>query len=120
MDWIEKEIKFGDRINYQPRHKDYGRAEFTLCPVFKRGIIRILYIFPKQQESNTCYKLVLPTPSRFRCLWFSTFPDRSPYIWHTGWCKEHKCYSLEFYVPVGCDYFDIGANFGDTITLSFP
>jgi len=121
VDLTEKIIKFGDEIKYVPRTHDYGRAEFTICPVFKRGIIRELYIYPRQQpDAKHFYKLV--PMGKYRIIDFTYYGgdfNDCCRIWQTWWCKEHKCFSLEFYVPNEGDSFKVNCHFGDTISLEW-
>ena len=114
----EKVINFGDKIEYITRTQKYGEAEFILCPVFRRGKIKELYIFPLQQpDAKHFYKLV--PGGKYQSIYFSAHYTDDPRVWVTYWCKEHKCYSLEFYVPSEGDSFTVESNFGDTITLNW-
>ena len=115
-----KEIQLGDRIGYVPSTPNYGRAEFVICPVFKRGYLIELYVFPKQQETTTwCYKLTLP--HGITVIGFACYGKENIKVWTSGWCKEHKCYSLEFYVPAddACRSIKFATHFGNNLALEF-
>jgi len=115
-----RQLKLGYSIPYEWKSKNLGVAEFTICPVFKRGYIRELYIDPLQQEQ---YKGVYFNMDlrgiNFNKVWYSSPMDKQPKIWHSSWCKEHKCYSLRLYVPDDSSKLIVEAHFGDTIEISF-
>ena len=122
----ERRIAIGDTIHYTPKTERYGRAEFTLCPVFKYGYLRELYIYPRQQPdiqmNDTYFKLSL-NDLKIEVIDFSAYGLADfydfPRFWTTNWCKEHKCYSLTFYVPTEANMFTITTHFGNTLSFEF-
>lgn len=122
MDKLEEHvIQFGAKIKYIEETSNLGRAEFTICTVFKRGFIRELYIYHLQQEDIKQYHVLRPE-GKFYQLGFSAFRNGamlSPNIWVTMWCKEHKCHSLRFYVPDGCNSFQVVSHWGENICLEW-
>ena len=117
-EWVKKVIKLGDSISYVTGTKEYGRAEFSICPVFKRGYIRECYIYPYQQGTNTYYQVVIPPRMKLTGLYFGADPDNPPRAWMTFWCKEHKCHAFLFYVPRELTSFVVEAMAG-TLTLTW-
>ena len=115
----EKIIKLGDTIEYVPKTPNYGHAEFVICSVFKRGYIRECYIYPQQQYTSHYNKLIVPDTLRLKSLWLETPCGDPANVWMTFWCKEHKCYSLEFYTPLKSNSFKVECSFGDTLVLNF-
>lgn len=117
----ERIIEFGDEIKYTPMTKEYGQAEFSICPVFKRGYIEELYIYHLQQPDIRYFHKLVPD-GKYNALNFSAYGGDfydAPRIWQTWWCKEHKCYSIELYVPNKGDSFTVECHFGDTISLEW-
>ena len=114
-------ISIGDTIEYIPATPNYGRAEFQICPVFRRGYLRECYIYHLQQENITQYhKLIVPDDLKINVIYFSCFPPDNVKIWQTFWCKEHKSHSLELYVPDNRHSFTIETHFGNTLSFNWP
>lgn len=114
-------ISFGQDIPFSCGDSNYGRAEFVVCPVFKRGIMRELYIDPKQQPKyfGEWFKVDLQG-IRIKSLSLSGYPvAKDPRVWNSFWCKEHKCYSLELYVANNTSSLTVVTHFGDNVTLEF-
>lgn len=114
------EIKSTDVIKYRYNHKRFGRAEFILCPVFKRGYMQKLFIYRKQQGESGAFVLdvakVCPRVSQFMVeTW--THKTEAPRIWKNFWCKEHKCISFEVYVPPLTRKMVFNFHFGDTLSI---
>jgi len=107
MAWKEQLLKDNDKIPFRESDPDYGRAEFVICPVYKRGKLKDMYIYPAQQRDvHTFYHAVFTSsPLDFS---FSSYDDLDePKIWIHFWCKEHKSASFRLYVPVGSQYFEV-------------
>jgi hypothetical protein len=114
-------IELGQAIPFTCRDDKYGRAEFIVCPVFKRGIMRELYIDPKQQPQyfEEWFKVDL-VDIRIKTLSLSGYLlGRDPRVWHSFWCKTHKCFSLELYVANDTSSLTVVTHFGDNVTLEF-
>ena len=114
---IEVTIPF--TLPYEWNTSKYGRAEFQLCAVFKRGKFTDLYIDRRQQVLTSWYHLEVDS-SRATGLWFSSYIPGShfPYVWQTTWCKEHRCHSLELYVPDNSRVLEVTYGVGK-VHLSF-
>lgn len=54
-----KEIKIKDKIKYKAIDKVYGRAEFQICPVFKYGYLKEIFIYRLQQNKDEAFHLDL-------------------------------------------------------------
>jgi len=99
-------ISLDDKIYYTPVTEMWGRAEFDICPVFKRGYLRQIHIIRRQQETKEEFVLDLErelNPSRIRE--FSITSEYGvekplPKIWRNFWCIVHKTISFSVYVPV--------------------
>ena len=116
-------IRIGESISYKDMDKDYGRAEFVVCPVFKRGIMRECYIYPKQQPEyfDKYFKIDLSEYGKTQSIHSSGYPalEADPKVWMMSWCKEHKCFNFELYVAKGTSRLEINYHFGDTLCLDF-
>jgi len=116
------EITVNDVIEYKPLHKDLGRAEFQICPVFKKGIMRELFIYRKQQDTNETYKIDL-RKINYKAKVFQieswTHKTDPPRIWNEAWCKDHKTIMHEVYVPDNTNQIRFSLHFGDTISILF-
>jgi len=114
----QKELNTGDKIIFIPSTINFGRAEFAICPISKRGFIKELFIYRKQQEDKSFYHFVPFSPMRH--LWFSSYQGLDEvYIWQMVWCKDHKCLSIQLYVPIGSHQLSVSQAFGTTIHFEF-
>ena len=96
-------------IPFEAMHKSYGRAEFVICPVLKRGKIVQVSIFPRQQERKDYFVW----EGKVEGLGFSGYEGLdAPKIWRTFYCKEHNCNSIELYVPNDAKYLWITVSLG--------
>lgn len=120
-----KKLKFGNgkkygeegydpSIKFEPMHKDYGRAEFDICPVFKYGKLRKVLVFRRQQETNEVYEIEAQGQKEFQIATWTHKGFENPYIWRNWWCKEHKTIAFSVYVPKGTNImnFDSLSAFG--------
>jgi hypothetical protein len=86
-------------IAYTPLHPSYGRAEFQVCPIWKRGRIVECWIYPRQQvrpEGDVCWHFEANSDG----LTVSGLgPTDEPKLWHIGWCRDHKTATYSIYVP---------------------
>jgi len=116
-----KTIKFGEIIECECLTHNYGRAEFVVCPVFKDGILKNLFIYPKQQPKyfGKAFNVDLEGYEA-KSIQYCGYPVLAdPRIWYSFWCEEHKCYSVELYVADNTKYLKINPHFGDSISLEF-
>lgn len=93
-------IELGDEddivIPYQAMHPRYGRAEFTICPVWKRGKIVEAWVYRRQQDLHEAFHFKVFGSTAL------VFSGRhEAHVWRQFWCQEHKTQSTEFYVPDG-------------------
>lgn len=95
-----KELRNGDEIHFTPITKEYGRAEFSFCPVWEDGRFLELWIYP----------LTLPDAKQrwvVRAAGRQAFMVNSwihkgmglPWHWIFYWCEEHKCMAFRSYAP---------------------
>lgn len=108
-------LKDGDCVSFDPFDhsaptpgESYGRAEFSLCPVFRAGRIQTLWIYPLQQRNVKFYYRVDAGRSTSLMVqsWTHKGVDR-PEVWTHMWCKEHRCTSMRVYVPTLATRFQI-------------
>lgn len=101
----------GAVVIFTPITVKCGRAEFVCCPVFNRGKLRELYLYPKQQPNAKEYFVYKfdYAPENFRINSWTHKGISRPEIWIHGWCQEHKCASFRFYVPVNSNCFKVRA-----------
>lgn len=116
----ERKLSDGDRIYFTALTKEYGKAEFNICPVYKRGKLKKLYLYPRQQpyaKEFFVYTFNSPPLDWSILSWVHQGLDE-PFIWLHYWCKEHKCASFSVYTPPQAKYFEVHAlsnfsiNFG--------
>jgi hypothetical protein len=101
-----KEIKdWNHRIFFDWKHPNYGRAEFVICPQFKYGRIKRVYLTTKQQEPHRGW--VFPEINSDSYSISSWVGLEKPKVWLTFWCKEHKTPTTYFYVPPNSEFLDI-------------
>ena len=118
------ELCLNSKIKYTYRTPHLGRAEFEICPVFKRGYIEKVYIYRAQQyEEQSAYvldlkKLGLRRTNTFDITAWGHLTDE-PRVWRNYWCKEHKAICFETYVPNGTDIIEFDYHFGNSLTIRF-
>jgi len=102
-------LKADEIVDFIPGTEEYGRAEFVICPVYKRGKMRELYIYPAQQpDAKFYYKVNLEyAPLDFSVSSWTHKGMSNPVIWLMFWCKEHKCQAFRVYVPGEAKRFSV-------------
>ncbi len=105
-----------------PGGENLGRAEFEFCPIWKRGRMVELLVFPAQQRTDVlCYRLALT--GRVRTFSFthrSASPRREEARpWMMTWCQEHKTVSYRVYVPAYTNELRFEPHFGTSIDVVF-
>lgn len=108
----------GSVCRFMPMTKNYGRAEFTFCPIWKYGKLAEVFIYPRQQENiDYFYHVKSGYSDSFQVDSWSYKGFSSPRIWLHFYCKEHKCMSMNVYPPDGCDSFRV--NTGSALSIYF-
>lgn len=87
-----------------------SQAQFDVCPIWRYGLIREVFIFPVDQpDAKNCY--IVKSSQGFEGLDFGQFfyeydtvrgkqhRVNFPIIWKTYWCGEHKTQAIRLYVP---------------------
>lgn len=124
---VTRRITVGDVIRYEwmdktPGGGNLGHAEFLFCPVWSRGRMRELHIYPRQQRVPVyCYTLDL-SECRISDFSFSSWTYMGiehPWCWRMWWCKEHKGVSYEVYVPKNTSQMSFELYFGNSIEIRF-
>lgn len=115
-----KEISLNEFINYQYLHPGLGRAEFTFCMQYKYGVLKKVFIDALQQRRKDSGKWVLDLDEYkikvFSIESWSHLTD-SPRIWRQMYCKEHKAFYNEVYVPNNTCKIRFRVHFGDTLSI---
>ncbi|MEK0338014.1 MAG: hypothetical protein QQN41_11330 [Nitrosopumilus sp.] len=96
--------KYGEKgynpiIKFDPIHKRYGRAEFDICPIFKYGKLKKIFVFRRQQETDECYEIEAQDQKEFQINTWTHKGFDNPNIWMNFWCKDHKTICFRVYVP---------------------
>lgn len=111
--------KYGEKgynpvIRFKPMHDRYGHAEFEICPVFKYGKLKKIFVFRRQQETSECYEIEAQGQKEFQIMTWTHKGFDVPNIWMEFWCKEHKTICHRVYVPKQTDIivFDNLSTFG--------
>lgn len=90
---------YGPEIRFKPMHKDYWHAEFDICPVFKNGKLKKVFVCRRQQGINECYEIEAQNQKEFQIATWTFKGFDLPNIWMNWWCKEHKTIGFSVYVP---------------------
>lgn len=103
-----RELRNGDEIHFTPITKEYGRAEFNICPIWENGQIVKVYIYPMANPDAEEY-WVIKTPGRqqFRVDSWTHKGMNRPWHWLFYWCTEHRCMSFRSYAPDGATKFTV-------------
>jgi hypothetical protein len=110
------ELSCGDLIPFVDVSDRLGRAEFIICPQWKRGKLVGISIYPMQQEDMSCYYEW--KGEGVNCFYLQSYQSlEEPKVWMHSYCKEHKCQSLRLYVPRNAKY--IWFKVGSTINIGF-
>ena len=105
-------LKDGEKVYFKwrdptPGGSNLGRAEFSFCPVYKRGKLKEMVIWPIQQRNvDTYYKAVFEYSPLDISIHSNPGLD-DPKIWLHFWCKMHKCAGFRLYVPTDSKYFQV-------------
>jgi hypothetical protein len=106
----EIKISSNEFIPFEAMSARYGRAEFVVCPVFKRGKLVVCSIYPRQQPEVKDHWV---WEGKADGLSFTGYQGLdNPKIWRTFWCKEHRCNSIELYVPNEAKFLWINLSVG--------
>ena len=96
--------------------QEYGKAEFVFCPVVRNNKIRRVLIYPKQQPGAKEY-FIITNEDGWEGIDFGVLLVNSqlshPIIWKTYFCKKHKSYSIQMYVPKNSKAFFITTGLGN-------
>jgi hypothetical protein len=123
---IKKEIKIdsftsswdGEIIEFTPITKEFGRAEFEICPIWiNRKLVKVVLIPAQQPNAKYIYEFI-PDNHFWEGITLGGCIDKEsgryefPHIWDSNWCKEHKSHCLRFYVPIGATKVRISTGLG--------
>lgn len=116
-----KTITVHDIITYNALDENLGRAEFDICPVFKNGIIREIFLIRIQQNVNEGFRLKMPKGYNARVFSITSWTHKTeaPKIWRNYWCKDHKAICFQTYVPNNTTKIVFDLHFGNTIDIRF-
>lgn len=95
----EHKLTLPASIPFTWKTDNYGRAEFAICATRKRGAIQQVCIYPKQQDKTDIFYSIDLTDLKLYHIWLSSYEVDSPNVWQVFWCKDHKCPSINLYVP---------------------
>lgn len=85
--------------------KNYGRAEFLVCPVYEDGFLAELHISPRQQPDAE-YNFVIK--GSFAQMTIGSWVGvEDPRIWMFAWCLVHKTSAFRVYVPKDADRLEV-------------
>lgn len=113
-----KPIKDGDFMPFIAITERFSRAEFGICPQYKKGKLVRLSIYPMQQlDCNYYYEW--EGTGGLRTLGIASYNKLDdPKVWLFHYCKEHNCQSMRVYVPNGSKYLWFKEH-SDSITIGF-
>jgi hypothetical protein len=106
---MELERKELDTLDYKHnpfewKTRSHGWAGFTICPIWKRGRIREVFIYPTQQPNAKYYYYIKYNEGwcglDFEGLFIESEKKiNNANITRTYFCKEHKCMAIKMLVP---------------------
>lgn len=105
----EIKLKDGDVVKFKPFSSRLGRAEFAVCPIYKRGILKKILLYPVQQKDmNLYYSYTFEyKPISWSISSWGHKNIEHPKIWNHYWCKEHNCLGFRLYVPKESNCFTV-------------
>lgn len=112
------ELKPNKKYLYNLKTKEYGRINFGICFVLKRGKLVELWMSKMQDPTGfVMYHYKLPeayTPIDWSISSWEHKSIEVPRIWKSGYCEVHKTMYLDVYPPDGtnCFYITTLSNFG--------
>lgn len=110
--WEEEVLAPGAKVFFRAMSPQYGSAEFEFCHVFKRGKLQTVYVYPKQQEvPNIYYRIDCHGRSEFCIGSWSHKGIDEPRVWRQFYCRDHKGFVMNVYVPKNANHFVVG--YGD-------
>jgi hypothetical protein len=115
----EKLLEDGSIVHFKNSTKEYGQAEFGVCPVIKRGKLVDIFIFPLQQKDIENYYRI-PVNYKPDSWSISSWTHKGigdVRIWLFYWCKEHKCQGFRLYVPLESNCFEVSLL--TTLSITF-
>lgn len=114
MERKHEELGNRDYITFEWKTENLGVAEFSICPVFKRGRLVEVWIDPCQQENKTLYRLQCNADC-FEIGNYSTI--EKPPAWIYQYCTVHKTVNMRVYVPKKSTHLTVWL--GSTVELMF-
>ena len=109
------------RISYKHQTQKYGRAEFEFCPCFKYGYLREVFITPRQQpdhEDGWMIKIDSDIKITRFCVSDYSYKQNAK-NWYGYYCKHHKTYCMQWYVPSEPCYLVPRIHFGIDLAMEF-
>lgn len=114
---ICKPIKDGDFMPFVGMTERLGRAEFSICPQWKRGKLVKISIYPLQQDDMSYYYEWEGDGKGYFIIQSYNNLDE-PKVWMHSYCKGHKCQSMRVYVPNQAKFIWFQV-YSDSITIGF-
>lgn len=119
-----KKINCDDSIEYKVLVKRYGRAMFEICPVFKYGYLRKVFIYLHQRPNRKVTEWVFDVGkdnNRINVFQITSWTHKTehPNIWREMWCKEHKTICHSVYVPDKTNKLTFDFHLGNTFEMRF-
>jgi len=104
------ELKLGEFVSFDWRDKtpggsNLGRAEFEICQIYKRGKLKEVFIYPRQQRTDKYYHATMNGDNSFHIASYEELENAN--VWLTYPCKEHKTITIRLYVPRESRFFSI-------------
>ncbi len=116
-----EQLKIGESFKFKATSKQYGRAEFCICPIIKYGKVRKIYLTAMQQLNGKHYQIIIPNHYKIHIISVTDFTHspKPPNMWRSVWCKEHKTFANIWYVASHANTITVREHFGDSIGLYF-
>lgn len=107
-------------IPVPPGSAKYGRPEFDVCFQYEDGLLKNLYISPRQQPEALEFWRIDCKDYHPNAVHISSWEHKGiehpkPWLWF--WCKEHEAVCTEIYAPPGATWINVSLL--NTLSLTF-
>jgi len=99
MKLVCKTLKDGDSISFKYTSQRYGRAEFLICPKYKRGKL-VELIIERLSQNKTRYFYKWKGENKKSFFIENSFDANNPAeVWLFSYSNKYKCQSIRLYAP---------------------
>jgi hypothetical protein len=104
-EWKLIELAEPTWIPFEVATKEWGRIEFIICTLYRRGKLNGFWVYPKQSNIIEAWHFPYTYHNDFGNSSYDNLDAGR--AWLFWWCKEHKCPSMSIYAPNNAKYLKI-------------